>query len=73
MQGGVKEVWPEKLSFLLETDEGDVALVVPQQAKIFRGVDIVAFSDIKKEDELVVRYYDDEAGEKKVLSIALEG
>lgn len=73
LQGGVKEIWPEKSSLLLETDEGDVTIVVPKQARIFRGVDIVVFSDIKKEDELVIRYYDDEAGEKKVLSIVLEG
>jgi len=58
---------------VLETDEGDIEFVVTKRAKIFRGTEIVGFSDVEKEDEVTVRYYEDEAAQKQVLSITLEG
>lgn len=71
--GAVKEIDSEKSALLLETDEGDFEFLVPPQARIFRGADRVPFSDIQKEDEATIKYYEDEQGRKLVLSIVLEG
>jgi hypothetical protein len=73
INGAVKEVDAQKSSFVLQTDEGDMEFVVPRSAKMFRGTESVAFKDIEKEDEATVKYYEDEAGQKQVLSITLEG
>lgn len=71
--GGVKEIDIEKSILLLETDEGDFEFFVPPQARIFRGADSVPFTDIQKEDEATVKYYEDDQARKQVLSIVLEG
>ena len=71
--GGIKEVDKEGSSFILETDEGDIEIIVPKQAKIFRGADRVDFADIEKEDEATIKYYEEESGKIQVLSITLAG
>lgn len=73
INGAVKEVDVQKSSFVLQTVEGDMEFVVSKKAKIFRGTESVAFKDMEKEDEATVKYYEDEAGQKQVLSVTLEG
>ncbi len=71
LHGAVKYVDKEKSSFVLETDEGDFKFVVPEPAKLFRGTEIVSFSNIEREDEATVKYYEDEGRNKFVLSVTL--
>ncbi len=72
IRGSVKTVNIEKRSIFLQAELGDSEILVPKDAKIFRGSEKVDFSSIEKDDVVTISYFIDRTGSMQILSITLD-
>ena len=59
--------------FILRTrDKKELTLIVPAAAKIFKGSERISFAHLEKNDEILIKYFNDDSGVIKVTSITVE-